>query len=82
MRNGKSTIDLIFSDMTDVMEVGVRPVIISDHLPIYIVKKKGRNCKNREWAEFRHDMKNYYIEALENIIRADGGVICGMRMYR
>ena len=56
--------------MKDVMEVGVKPIVISDHLPIYVIKKKSRNCRKREWAEYRH-MKNYSIEELETIIRLD-----------
>ena len=66
----ESVIDLIFSDMKYVNDVGVLPLCISDHLPIYIVKKKQRNYIKREITEIR-SMKRCNVNALENIIRSD-----------
>ena len=66
----KSIIDLIFSNMQHVLEVGVRQVVISDHLPIFMVKKKQRNHFDYEIKEIR-DMKRYNIQDLETIIRLD-----------
>ena len=39
---GKSTLDLMFTDMKFIVDHGVMNVVISDHLPIYIIKKKGQ----------------------------------------
>ena len=41
----KSTIDLIFTDINYVQDSGVLPLTISDHLPIYIIRKKEKNIK-------------------------------------
>ena len=69
-QRSKSIIDLMFSDMSHIIDVGVRQFSISDHLPIYIIKKKNRNKVKKEFVEFR-DMRNYTLEGLENLIRAD-----------
>ena len=66
----KSILDLIFSDMQHVVETGVKPYIISDHLPIYIVRKKRRNIIEKEKVEFRQ-YKNYDITKLGNLIKND-----------
>ena len=63
----KSTIDLIFSDMTMVADSGVMSNMIADHFPIYIVKKKERNDKR-----FAHSLgrsyKNYNTVVLQDLI--------------
>ena len=41
--NSSTCIDLIFSDMNSIIESGVINYNISDHFPIYLVKKKLRN---------------------------------------
>ena len=69
-QRNKSTIDVIFSDMCNIMDVGVRQFNISDHLPIYVIKKKPRNRITREVVEFRN-LKHYSVEELETLIRAD-----------
>ena len=68
--HSKSTIDLMFSDMHNVFEVGVKSIVISDHLPTYIIRKKMRNSIEKEQIEIRK-MWNYSLENLEEMIRAD-----------
>ena len=67
---GMSTLDLIFTDMDYIMEYGVKNVAISDHLPTYVIKKKGRQVKKNEIVKCRNT-KNYSFEALEKLIRQD-----------
>ena len=69
-QRSKSTIDVIFTDMGDISDVGVRQYNISDHLPIYLIKKKARNRRKMEMVEFRN-LKHYSMEGLEKLIRAD-----------
>ena len=69
-QRSRTTIDLIFSDMQHIVEVGVRQVSISDHLPTFLIKKKKRNCIKYEIREVRN-MSLYDIVNLEYIIRND-----------
>ena len=41
----KTTIDLIWMDMNHVAKAGVVDTILSDHMPVFVVKKKGREKK-------------------------------------
>ena len=41
--SSSSCIDLLFTDMLNIMDSGVLNYNISDHLPIYLIKKKSRN---------------------------------------
>ena len=65
--NVKSTIDLIFTDMTMVSDSGVLSNMIADHLPIYVVKKKERNDKSFSYT-FGRSYKNYNKEVLQDLI--------------
>ena len=56
--------------MKHVTEVGVLSVCISDHLLIYLIKKKGQNCIRREVVEIR-SMRRYNVTSLEHLIRTD-----------
>ena len=46
-RNTSTTLDLIFTQMTHVRESGVMDINISDHQPVYIIKKK-RHSKHKK----------------------------------
>ena len=63
----KSTIDLLFTNMTMVCEAGVMSTMIADHFPIYIIKKKDRNDKSFTSA-FGRSYKNYSTEVFQDII--------------
>ena len=66
----KSIIDLIYTDMQHVTEAGVRNVIISDHLPVFVIKKKPRNVMRKEIKQMRL-MGRYSRESIEILIRND-----------
>ena len=58
-------IDLIFSNMKDVRETGVIHVNISDHVPVYIVRKKMRSKNTRvmfEGRSYKKYNKNKMVE--------------------
>lgn len=42
--SSKTLIDHIYSDITHVSDSGILDVNISDHLPVYLIKKKTRNA--------------------------------------
>ena len=63
----KSTIDLIFSNITMVNESGVLQHMIADHFPIYLVKKKPRNDKAFTYS-FGRSFKNYNVNDLQALI--------------
>ena len=67
----KSTIDLIMTDMLYVSESGVLPVAISDHLPIYLIKKKDRPIKTFSQIKGR-TYKKYNKDILVNLIKTNG----------
>ena len=67
----RSTLDLIFSDMEHIMDHGVMNVDISDHLPVYVVKKKECTIKKKEMVRCR-PMWNYDIEIMDRLIRSSG----------
>ena len=66
----KSTIDLVFSNMTMVAESRVMSTMIADHFPIYIVKKKDRNDKCFIYSLGR-SYKNYNTEVFQDLIRSN-----------
>ena len=66
----KSTIDLIFSNMSYIAEVGVLTNQISDHQPIFIRQKKQREVKafSTIWGR---TMKNYNIVLFQSVVLDD-----------
>lgn len=73
-----STIDLIFSNMKHVSLTGTVECHISDHLPIFLIKKKTkeskqfeeitvRNYKDLDILEFQNDLAKLNQETLSNI---------------
>ena len=66
----KSTIDLIFSNMNFIEESGVLLDEISDHLPIFIRRKKGRERKSFTHIRGR-SMKNYDKTLFQSVLVAD-----------
>ena len=67
----KSTIDLIWTNMAHVSNSGTLNRILSDHMPVYIIKKKerertefkycnGRSYKNYVKHDFIEDIRNHY----------------------
>ena len=67
----KSTIDLVLTDMSFISESGVLPVAISDHLPIYLIKKKTRPIKTFDLIKGR-SYKRYNKDIFVNLIKTDG----------
>ena len=63
----QSTIDLIFSNVKYVADTGVLYNEISDHLPVFIIKKKEREIKtfSNIWGR---TMKNYDIISFQSLI--------------
>ena len=66
----RSTIDLIFSNMNFIASSGVLNNQISDHLPIFIIRKKERENKTFTTVWGR-SMKNYNVSHFQNVIVAD-----------
>ena len=66
----KSQIDLIFSNMNHVIDSGVLEIPISDHYPVFIVKKKKRESKEWEYTRCR-SYKNYDIKLFQEGIAND-----------
>ena len=66
----KSTIDLIFSNLNYIAEVGVLANQISDHQPIFIRRKKQREAKSFTKITGR-SMKNYNIHHFQSVILDD-----------
>ena len=66
----RTLIDLIFTDIIDVVESGVKPYIISDHLPIYIIRKKPREIRMYERL-IRRSYFRYSKERIAEMIPAD-----------
>ena len=54
----KSTIDLIWTNMTHIADSGVLDIHLSDHMPIFVVKKKTWRKKNLSlsWVEVTGNM--------------------------
>ena len=63
----KTTIDLIWTNMEFVSEFGVLNTIISDHLPVFVIKKKTREKKEFKYTTGR-SYRNYVVEDFQNSI--------------
>ena len=63
----KSTIDLIWSNMEHISNSGVMDTILSDHLPVYVVKKKMREQKKCKFITGR-SYRNYTKEQFQNSV--------------
>ena len=61
VKNSKSYLDLIFTNMDHISSSGVLDIAISDHLPVFLIKKKQRNkpaytqTKGRTYNTYRKD---------------------------
>ena len=62
-RNTSTTLDLIFTQMTHVRESGVMDINISDHQPVYIIKKKT-TLKTQKTTYWGRTYKNYSTRQL------------------
>ena len=65
----KSTIDLIWTDMSHVCDSGVMQTILSDHMPVYVIKKKERECKEFKYCygrSYKWYDKNNFTEDIRN----------------
>ena len=63
-------IDLLYTDMINIIESGVINYNISDHLPIYLIKKKVMNNikkDNVEGRSYLHYNKDVYIRLLRSM---------------
>lgn len=60
--NSETCIDLIFTDIPSVFSSGAIEFSISDHFPVYLIKKKTRNEKNCHSIRCR-SFKNFNLEA-------------------
>ena len=56
----KTTIDLIWTNMEHICDSGVLDTILSDHMPVYVVKKKSREEKEFKYITGRS--YKYYIK--------------------
>ena len=65
-----SIIDMIFTDMEHIHSFGTLNNAISDHLPVFIAKKKGKVVKNISYTEGR-SYKQYNKETYQQLIRND-----------
>ena len=70
VEGSKSLIDLLFTNMTHVKSSGVLKDVISDHLPIFVQKKKDREKQEFEYISDRsyanYDKNVYQRDILEN----------------
>ena len=62
-------IDLIYTDLLDVRDSGVINYTISDHLPIFLIKKKSRN-KIRKIKVVGRSYLHYDKEVFNRILQA------------
>ena len=65
--NSKSTIDLLFTDIEHIYDVGTLDVDISDHFPIYMIIKKTK-CKKTNTSIIGRSYKNYNLESFQESI--------------
>ena len=63
-------IDLLLTDCNHVVESGVLDISISDHLPIYYIKKKSRECNPKKSIKGR-TYRNYVKEDYQHDIVND-----------
>ena len=66
----RTLLDLIITNMNFVQESGVLDYVISDHLPVFVIRKKQRILKEYVYTEVRN-MKNYSAEDFCNLIHRD-----------
>ena len=66
----RSTIDLIFSNMNYIAEVGVLKNQISDHQPIFIRRKKIREVKSFS-TTWSRSMKDYDKLLFQSVVKDD-----------
>ena len=66
----RTLVDMIITNMNFIKESGVYDYVISDHLPIYVIRKKVRTHKEYTCTEGRN-MKNYNSEDFCNLIDKD-----------
>ena len=66
----RTLLDLIITNMNLVQESGVLDYVISDHLPVFVIRKKQRILKEYVYTEVRN-MKNYSAEDFCNLIHRD-----------
>ena len=67
--SSSTCIDLLFTDLPDVLESGVINYNISDHLPVFLVKKKIRNKiikKETVGRSYLHYDREVFLRLLEN----------------
>ena len=63
----KSTIDLIWTDMSHINSSGILDIHVSDHMPVYMVKKKQREEKEFKYITVR-SYKRYERECFQDDI--------------
>ena len=63
----KSILDLIITNMDFIKSFGVHRDIISDHLPIYVIRKKERERKQYKYIESRNRKKYNRVEFQKEI---------------
>ena len=65
-----SLIDMIFTDMENIDAYGTLDVAISDHLPVFVSKKKPKTLKNISYTEGR-SYKSYSKDDFQRLVRND-----------
>ena len=66
----RRALDVIATNMNYVKTSGVLDLVISDHLPVYIIKKKPKLKHKYTYVETRN-MKNYKIENFHKKLKTD-----------
>ena len=66
----KSVIDLIFTNIMSISEIGTIDISISDHLPVYMVKKMSRH-KHTSLKVTCRNYKGYDSDTYCNIVEGD-----------
>ena len=70
-KSSKTYLDLIFTNMDHIVSSGVLDIAISDHLPVFLIRKKqkskpscthtkGRSYSNYKKDSFQNDIKNHH----------------------
>ena len=70
VKNSKTHLDLIFTNMDHIISFGVLDIAISDHLPVFLIKKKnkirpsysftkGRSYSTYSKEDFQNDIKTH-----------------------
>ena len=66
-RESKTTIDLIYTDMKNITKCGVLNYDVSDHLPIFFVKKQQR-IKMKKKITYGRSYKRYNVETFLRLL--------------